>query len=171
MPRPDHARTAPTAPFELTDAHQKLARMVGTWSGTTRTWFDPPSPPEESEIEATVDSLLGGRWIRIEARGTAAGKPHAGQMILGFHRDEQSYEMSWIDSFHTGTAIMLFTGPAVPDDRPVAVTGSYRAGDERWGWRTEFAWKPSAELWIQAWNISPDGHEERAIETILSPAM
>jgi len=158
-------RRASTAPFTARPAHEALARFVGEWSGPTRTWLDPTKDPEPTETLASVASILGGRWIRIEYRGVCMGSDHAGEMLVGFHGDAKAYELAWVDSFHTGTSIMSSSGPA-RDDGTVEVLGSYGAGAERWGWRTVLR-LDREELVIEAFNIAPSGEEDRAIETRL----
>jgi hypothetical protein len=158
---------APTSPFEPTDAHAVLQRCVGSWRGTTRLWLDPDAAPEETLTELRAQLILGGRWLRLEYVGTAFGKPHAGEMLLGFHADAGEYELAWVDSSHTGSAIMLSTGRL--SSLPVVdVVGSYRAGTERWGWRTKLHCPSPGELALDAFNISPQGKEDRAIETRLT---
>jgi len=167
MSREIDARTAPTTPFEPGPQHELLAAMAGDWSGPTQTWFDPDGLPEECTTEASARLLLGGRWLRIDYRGEAMGKLHAGEMTLGFHRDAKQFEMAWIDSFHTGSQIMSFAGP-LRDDGEISVLGSYQAGAERWGWRTAYRLEAPGTLVVRAWNITPDGQEQRAIETRLT---
>jgi hypothetical protein len=163
------ATNAQTTPFgAAAPQHELLAGMAGNWRGTTRTWLDPNAAPEETPTEATAEMLLGGRFLRIDYRGTVAGKPHAGQMIVGFHNDAQSFELLQIDSFHTGSMMMLSTGPVGPGGA-VSVLGSYPAGNERWGWRTVLR-RDAEELVIEAFNIAPDGQEFPAIETRLRRA-
>jgi hypothetical protein len=157
---------APTSPFEPTAAHALLQRFAGSWRGTTRLWLEPGTPPEETLTELRAQLILGGRWLRLESVGTSFGKPHAGEMLLGFHKDAGEYELAWIDSSHTGSAIMLSTGPA-SSEPVVDVVGSYRAGAERWGWRTRLHCPSPGELAIDAFNISPQGQEDRAIATLL----
>lgn len=163
------ATSAPTAPFTLTSEHQALAELAGRWSGETHTTFDPAAPPEVCTTAATIDVLLGGRWIRIDYQGTAMGKPHAGLLLLGFHRDAQTFEATWIDSFHTGTAMMLSVG-APRADGVVDVLGSYAAGPERWGWRTTLTRTAPDELVLESINISPAGQEFPAVLTRLRRA-
>lgn len=162
----DHvdATNAPTKSFDPTAEHRVLLAMAGTYEGPTETWFDPDKDPERSTTHATVEVLLGGRFIRIDYRGTAMGAPHAGQMILGFHRDAALYELAWIDSFHTGTATMLSTG--APSGEVVSVLGGYTAGSERWGWRTTLR-RDGTALVIEAFNITPAGDESRAVRSVL----
>jgi hypothetical protein len=164
MTRTD-ATEAPTAPFTDGPEHQRLRSLVGTWDGLVRTWFEPDKPPDETRLAARIDALLGGRFVRIDYQGTAMGKPHAGQMLLAYERDERRYAMAWLDSFHTGTALMLSTGQADADGA-VSVLGSYAAGDERWGWRTVFRFGDRPV--IQAFNIPPGMDEVPAIEIRLT---
>ncbi|MBX3185861.1 MAG: DUF1579 domain-containing protein [Labilithrix sp.] len=156
-----------TTPFEPKPPHQKLTALAGTWAGTTLTWLDPSAPPSESRVDASVETLLGGRWIRIAYASTVMEKPHAGEMTVGFHNDAKAHEMTWIDSFHTGTSIMLSTG-APRDDGAVSVLGSYAAGPQRWGWRTVIHQPSSGELVIEAFNIAPSGEEFPAVTTKLT---
>jgi len=155
---------AESAAFRPTAEHETLAGLAGTWRGRTRLWLDPAAPPEESLFEVSAQPLLGGRWLRLCTCGTALGEPHAGEMLLGYHRDERRYELAWIDSFHTAGSIMLSTGAAsVPG--VVDVLGSYAAGEQRWGWRTRLWLSESGELALDAFNIAPDGVEARAVES------
>lgn len=160
------ATNATTEPFRPRPQHEMLARWAGTWSGPTRTWLDPSGPPEESFMHATIELLLGGRFLRIDYQSTAMGKPHAGRMIVGFHADPQRYEIAWIDSFHTGSSIMQFAGP-LRADGAVSALGSYTVGDQTWGWRTALREEADGTLVVEAFNIEPGAAEERAIETRL----
>lgn len=157
---------AETAPFEATPAHELLRFFEGFWRGTTRIWLDPGTPPEETVTELHAELVLGGRWLRIQYRGVAFGKPHAGEMLLGYHKDVSRYELAWIDSSHTGSAILLSTG--VASERGVDVLGSYVAGNERWGWRTRLHRSSPTELTMEAFNVTPDGAEYPAIASRLS---
>lgn len=160
-----------TTTFELSPAHVVLGRFVGHWRGATQLWFDPAKEPERTMTELHAELVLGGRWLRVTYQGVAFAKPHAGEMILGYHDDAREYEVAWIDSFHTGSAIMLSTGRA---ETPgvVSVLGSYLAGTQRWGWRTRLECPSPDELLLQAFNVPPDqaGLEEPAIESRLARA-
>jgi hypothetical protein len=151
------------------DHHARLMALAGSYQGQITTYLDPSAPPERTEGELHATALFGGRWLRLEQSGTVMGKPHAGEMLLGFHKDAAQFESCWVDSFHTGSAMMLSTGPARADG-VIAVTGSYGAGEERWGWRTEL--HVGEELVVRCVNIAPGGEEHPAIEarwTRLSP--
>ena len=157
---PLHAPTVP--PLEPSPRHTELARLKGRYTGRTKTWLRPAAPPDEADGALDVEVILGGRWLRLTQAGSVAGKPHAGELLLGFHSDEKCYQATWLDSFHTGSAMMWSSGPPRPDG-VIAVTGSYAAGAERWGWRTEL--HTDDGLLIRMFNISPAGNETIAIET------
>jgi len=148
--------------FDASPQHQELQKLIGSYLGRTKTWLDPSAPADESISEMRVQALLGGRWLRLEDWGHVAGTPRAGEMLLGFHRDAGQFELCWIDSFHTGTAMMRSVGKP-RGDGIIAVTGSYEAGSQTWGWRTEFELQET--LTVRAYNISPDGNETIAVET------
>jgi len=166
MIEPD-VTNARTAAFEARREHQHLLTMVGSWEGPTRTWFDPTAAPEESRTRLRIESVLQGRFVRIDYQGTIQGNPHAGQMILGYEDAERRFTSMWIDSFHMGTGIMVSSG-AQSADGALALLGSYPAGEERWGWRTLMRIPDPDHLVIEAYNITPAGREDRAIETRLS---
>lgn len=158
--RPQRAASEP-APLPAAEHHARLMALVGSYRGQISTFLDPEAPPERSVGELHVTPLYGGRWLRLEQSGTVMGKPHAGEMLLGFHRDAAQFESTWVDSVHTGSAMMFSTGAARADG-VIAVTGSYAAGPERWGWRTEL--HLGEELLVRAVNISPAGEESPGIE-------
>ena len=161
-----HATTWPPSAsiaFQPTPAHERLHELVGRFAGETKTWLDADKPPELSKCEWRVEKVGGGRWVRAETHGMTMGQPHQGEITLGFANGH--YEMAWVDSFHTADAIMRLSGPAT-SDAIISVTGSYAAGDERWGWRSEF--HLGNELTVRAINISPSGQETPAIETTLT---
>lgn len=146
--------------------HQRLARMAGEWAGTTRVWFQPDKPPaSESPQQGSVRSVLDGRFLLHECATSVDGKLQQGIALLGLHLEEKSFECAWIDTFHTGSAIMFSTAEAVSD--PFAVLGSYGDGQggPRWGWRTEIAQPDIDTLLITMLNITPEGDEAKAVET------
>lgn len=155
-----------TAPFQATSEHRLLLSFVGMWSGPTKLWLDPAAPPTETTTELEGESVLGGRWLRLTYTGTAFEKPHAGEMLVGFHKDPGQYELAWVDSSHTGSAIMLSRGK-VSSTGLVNVLGDYLAGDQRWGWRTLLSRPSDNELLMEAFNVTPDGKEELAIQSRL----
>lgn len=163
---------AETTPFSVLaerpndpGVHQLLATFAGRWRGPTRLWLDPAAPPEQTVMELEAATILGGRWLELSYQGVAMGKPHAGRMLIGFHGDAGEVELAWVDSFHTGSAIMLSKGR--PAGATVDVLGSYVAGDQRWGWRTKLEVPFESRLVLRAFNVAPSGEEYPAIESLL----
>lgn len=146
--------------------HQALASMSGNWEGATRVWFEPDQPPVmDVRQSGTLRSVLGGRFLLHEYRYGEGEQAGEGIALYGLHLDEDAYEAAWVDSFHTGSAIMFSTAHA--DDSGFKTLGSYGDGQggPRWGWRTEIAQPAADELVITMFNITPDGAEARAVET------
>jgi hypothetical protein len=139
-----------------------LHHLAGTWAGPARTWLDASGAPDESTWRVEIETLLDDRFVRLRYHGTCQGKPHTGEMTLG--ADDVEHTMYWIDTFHTGNAPLWSTGPAGPD---LVVQGSYRAGPERWGWRTVYRLEDD-QFVVDATNIWPSGREEHAIEVRLT---
>ena len=158
--------TAETAPFSPTDGHGDLRPLLGTWLGLTRTWLDPSMPPDEGQTVARVEAILGGRFVRMEYRGTVMTRSHAGQMLIGYDSDTGRFTAAWVDSFHMATGIMTMTGERRPDGA-ISLLGSYPAGGQQWGWRTVIRCSDAGQLVLESWNIAPDGGEHPAIESRL----
>lgn len=157
----------PTQPFSPTEVHPMLQTLAGRWHGTTRTWLDPAEPPAVATIEAEAEVILGGRFVRLTYASTVMGGPHAGQLLLGYSASESQLTVVWIDSFHTSPAIMTSVGPT-PREGKLMVLGSYAAGPERWGWKTEISHPAAGEILIVMTNVAPDGGEYPGVELRLS---
>lgn len=159
----------PKSNFEISlesGAHQILQTLIGNWEGMTKTWFEPNVIADESPIKGTIRSILGGRFIMHEYRGSLNGESFEGMAIYGFDIQNETFQSSWIDSFHMGTGIMLSSG--IPIANGFSVLGSYGGPDmpQPWGWRTIVELRSPDNLIITAYNISPEGHEDMAMETI-----
>lgn len=152
-----------TTHFASTPEHELLSQLAGAWRGPSKLWLQPGTPVEETTTELRAELVLGGRWLRIIHHGTADAKPHAGEMLLGYHKDAGHYELAWVDSFHTASSIMLSTG-APKEPGVVEVLGGFGAADQRWGWRTRIHRSSPHELVLEAFIITPAGEEARAME-------
>ena len=148
--------------------HHQLGRLAGEWEGTTKTWFEPDKVADESPIVGTMRPILGGRFILHEYKGKFGDKPLEGIAIYGYHLGLQKIQSAWIDSFHNGTAIMFSEGKRGGAD--MVMLGSYAyitpEMEQHWGWRTIIEIKSDKELLITAYNISPEGEEVKATETL-----
>jgi hypothetical protein len=158
---------AETAPFNISDGHRDLFAAAGTWAGPTRTWFEPDQPPSESFTTARIEVILGGRFLRMDYQGTVMGKPHAGELLIGYEPDANRFTAVWIDSFHMSPGVLVSAGER-RSDGAVSVLGSYPAGGQTWGWRTTLRSVDDDHLLIEAFNIQPGEDEQRAIQMDLT---
>lgn len=150
-------------------AHKLLTGLVGAWTGTTKTWFEKDVLADESPMTAEISTLYDGRFISYDYQGSLEGKAFEGKMIIGFDIPYQRFSASWIDTFHMGTQIMLSSGDSgVIGNDGFAVLGSYGSPEygAPWGWRTELNIINVDEIIFTAYNISPEGEEAKATETV-----
>lgn len=148
-------------------AHKQLQNLIGNWQGVTKTWFEKDVLADESSSEAQITSILGKRFISVDYQGSLDGKSFEGNMIIGFDIPYQRFTTSWVDSFHMGTQIMLSSGEATNNGFSVfGEYGSPEYGEQLWGWRTTLEIVGENEFVLTAYNVSPEGEEAKATETV-----
>ncbi len=147
--------------------HFQLSKLQGEWEGTTKVWFEPDKPVDESPVIGNMRLILNDRFILHGYKGSFGGKPLEGLAIYGCNLETGKIQSSWVDSFHTGSAIIFSEGKK--GDAKLNMLGSYAyvtpETEQHWGWRTEIEILNDDELRITAYNISPGGDEARATET------
>ena len=148
--------------------HHFLAQLVGSWTGSARTWLDPDAAPIESIVQGSIQLILEGRFIIYLYQSSVDGESQHGMFTFGYNTTLDQYEGSWVDSFHNNTAIMYCVGS--PRERGFFVLGSYPDpdGGPDWGWRTEVELADPDHLSITAYNIHHEGGELKAVETLLN---
>jgi Protein of unknown function (DUF1579) len=148
--------------------HHFLAQLVGGWAGKTRTWLDPDGVPVESQMQGSIQLILGGRFVIFLYQSAIDGEPQHGMFTFGYNTSLDQFEASWVDSFHNNTAIMFCVGNAI--ENGLSLLGSYPdpTGGPDWGWRTDVELVNVDQLVITSYNISPEGDGAKATEAQLT---
>jgi hypothetical protein len=153
---------------KTTGPHFQLSKLVGEWEGMTKTWFEPDKIADESPMRGSMRLVLDERFIMHEYTGSMGGKPLEGIAIYGYHLELGKFQSAWVDSFHNGSAIMFSEGTRGDDSFKMLGSYAYVTPEleQHWSWRTEIEILNDDEVKITAYNISPEGEEAKATETL-----
>jgi hypothetical protein len=149
---------------ETTKQRDKLNSLIGSWEGTTLTWFEPGKDPVKAANKATFKPALNENFVEQEYESSLEGKPFHGKALYAYDSSNEKFQCSWIDSFHMSSSIMFSEGNAT--EKGFSVLGAYFYEKIRWGWRTEFEISSKDEIKITAYNITPEGEDFKALETV-----
>jgi len=86
--------------------HQKLAKLAGKWGLRVSAWMAPGAPPEKSDGTAEFTSVLGGRYLQQEVKGSMSGQPFEGRGMEGYDNVTKERFSTWTDSMSTGLIVM-----------------------------------------------------------------
>ena len=146
-----------------TGMHAFLNSLEGDYKGTTSVWFEPGSDADISSCEGTLTSILNGMFLLHRYTSSLQGKPIEGLAIYGCSLGDNKLQCAWVDSFHNGTSIMFSERYNTHD--PWSVLGHYGT-EPKWGWRTEINRGENGRVQIIMFNITHEGEEAKAVETI-----
>ena len=151
---------------QIKNAEAIFQKLEGEWSGSCKTWTEPGKLFDTSPVKGTFELVLGGKFIRHRYQGRIQEQVRQGEEVLTINRMTGEYQISWIDSFHMNYAILFSTGQAT--DQGFSVVSEYDAGPNlpKWSWRTEYQMVDDDSLRITAFNITPQGDEAKAVETL-----
>ncbi|MEL7013665.1 MAG: DUF1579 family protein [Pseudomonadota bacterium] len=106
--------------------HSMLAPLVGRWNVDMRVFPGPGADAiVSSDMSATREWVLGGRYVQEELSGNFAGHPSERLLIIGYINLEEQFELASFDTFEPG--FMVYDGQA--DGPTISVEGvSLEAG-------------------------------------------
>lgn len=85
--------------------HEMMAKSAGEWKVITKYWMDPAGEPTETEGNANVEMILGGRYMQSTHTGTMMGMPFEGISLQGYDNATGEFTSIWIDNMGTGFSI------------------------------------------------------------------
>jgi hypothetical protein len=92
-----------------TAEHERLAKDVGTWDATLKSWMrGPDSEPTVSQGVEVVKLMPGGLWIHSEFDGKFGDQEFHGFGQTGYDTKKKKYVGTWVDSM--STEIMMMEG-------------------------------------------------------------
>lgn len=95
------------------EEHAWMEPLVGNWAVEMLVYPGPGADPIVStDVEATREFVLDGRYIREELRGTVFGNPSARDGVLGYNRLEGRFEWVTQDTFEPGQMAYFGRGDA-----------------------------------------------------------
>ena len=144
--------------------NEKLAALTGQWRGKNRlnmSWE--PDPIKESESTAIVSTRAGTTCLEIAYTWMFEGKPQEGFIVISEDTKSEKANAVWTDSWHSAN-VLMHCGGTVSSGGSANLKGFYNVeGHPDWGWRTEII--PNGDKFrYLMFNVSPEGHEEWAVE-------
>lgn len=90
--------------------HAVLARRVGSWDVTIRTWSAPGATPREKTGHSEWQAILGGLFFEERFEIPSPEGAYTARGLAGFDRLRRSYVSTWVEA--DGTAILHSEGRA-----------------------------------------------------------
>ena len=104
-------------------AHQALAKQAGNWTWELTSWPAPGAPAEKSSGTMSARTILGGRYLVEDWKGTAMEMPFEGQGVTGYDNAKKQYFSTWVDNF--GTGVMTSWGTRDDASKTTTMKGSF----------------------------------------------
>lgn len=166
--KPDEAAmmAAVAKAAEVTDNHKKLKSLVGKWQTTSRMWMNPDQPPVETKGTAEKRLVLGDRFVQEDFKGTAMGKPFAGQGLTGYDNNKQKFTNTWGDTM--STALLTAEGTADASGKDLVLTGSAWCPVEKKNknFRHVLHIESDKKHTLEMFDVGADGKETKTMEVV-----
>jgi hypothetical protein len=100
--------------------HEFLKNFVGEWDVATAVWMQPGAEPIKIQNKAKVELIFGGRFLKIDIKGTMFGQPYEGIQIMGYDNQQKKNISFWIDN--SSTSFYLTSGSREKDKNVITET-------------------------------------------------
>lgn len=145
--------------------HALLAGMAGRWRCVALHRMDPSQPEAKIEFESEGTMILGGRFLKYEAKGEFFGMPFESLTILGYDRRHEHYTVIGFDTM--GTYSVAGEGPFDEATKTLRLKGSTHDPKTGATERYTFVYRDItpdsfvSELWFK----TPDDKEMKVVES------
>ena len=139
---------------------------LGSWKGTYklhRSWLEGDKKVVECKSSLHLDSDPRRAYATLVYTWEVDGDQHESTMLLCYSKKAKRMEIGWSDSWHQNTGVFFATGPEA-DDGSFLCKGSYKAGDQTWGWTISIAFAKD-RLIVKMDNVEPGGKADWAVDS------
>ena len=140
--------------------HELMKKCEGNWAAHGKFWMGPA--PSESDFTATMTMVLGGRFLRQDARGDMEGESFEGLGYTGFDRVGGKFFNVWMDNM--GTGAMVGTGSCSADKKTITFTGEGDWGMGPMTWREVLTLQSDNEHLFEMFQTPKGGAEKKVME-------
>jgi len=91
----------PPPDVKPTSHHKLLAKGVGTWDASVKTWSAGPSSEPMVSKGVETNTMLGGLWLVSEFKGEFGGQTFEGRGQTGYDTNKGKYVGTWVDTMTT----------------------------------------------------------------------
>ena len=147
------------------DIVKYVTPLLGSWQGKNRSRIMPTDDYKDSAATATVE-VTAAHFASIAYTWSDGASPQEGLLLLaGSVPDAPPATAVWVDSWHTGRALMQYSA-TVGADGVRRLNGSYAAptGPD-WGWQIHI--HPGESARITMHNIVPGEDPYQVVELAL----
>jgi hypothetical protein len=144
-----------------------LVALAGRWTGVNLVWLNPDAEPRRSEAYADISVEAEGQSLSVRYQWDDRGAAQSGILVLVSDAGSDALEAAWTDSWHYAHQLMPCRGAYSETDASVHGTYAAPPGAD-WGWRIALEATANDACALRMFNISPDGDEQLAAESLLT---
>lgn len=149
------------------DTHKLLEQGVGRWTHTIRSWMKPDDSPMQSQGTSENTMVLGGRFLRQEAKGTWNGQLFEGLGYTGYDSIRGEFQSIWMDNMTTG--MMIGSGSYDAPSKTISQSGRFSCpmtGDKAMWYRSEWKIMDNDNQTYTMYTKTADGKEFKSMEIV-----